>query len=109
MIFTTETTRVKTGCGHLYVTLSTDPALKHVSLILGKTGGCAAAFFYSLAKVINLAVSAGVDMSEISKGLKGIGCPSPTWEGNQQILSCSDALSRVIEQHSQTMKTNSRP
>jgi hypothetical protein len=29
--------------------------------------------------------------------LEGIGCPLPTWDGSVQILSCPDAVAKMLE------------
>jgi hypothetical protein len=94
-----ETPRIKTGCGFLYVTDNTTSEYKEVVFKLGKTGGCAAALLQALAVVTSLALRAGVSKEKIMDKWKGIGCPSPIWDGGVQILSCPDAIAQVLQKN----------
>lgn len=87
----------KTGCGKLYVTDNTEGEFKEVFLRLGKPGGCAAAFLQALARVSSFALRAGVPKERIVQACKGIGCPSPMWDGSVQHLSCPDAIAKALE------------
>ena len=44
-----------------------------------------------------MALRSGIDTNSIIGQLRGIRCPSPSWEKGGRIFSCSDAIARVIE------------
>jgi ribonucleoside-diphosphate reductase alpha chain len=92
-----ETPRKKTGCGYLYLIDCTNTKYPEVFLKLGKTGGCAAAFLQALAKVISLGLRRRLEKEDVIHMLEGIGCPLPTWDGSVQILSCPDAVAKMLE------------
>jgi len=92
-----ETHRVRTGCGNLYVTVNRDgrgPA--EVFMRMGKAGGCAAAQAEAVARLVSLALRCGVALPEVVRELRGIRCPSPAWEKGGPVLSCPDAVARVL-------------
>ncbi|MBU1913013.1 MAG: adenosylcobalamin-dependent ribonucleoside-diphosphate reductase [Candidatus Omnitrophica bacterium] len=93
------TTKVATGCGNLYITINVDDkALPfEVFIQMGKAGGCAASQLEAIGRLVSLALRSGVENSKIVEQLRGIRCPSPSWEKSGRIFSCSDAISRVLE------------
>jgi len=100
----TETTatvaRVSTGCGSLYITVAYDEkGIFEVFATLGKSGACAAAQLEAICRLITLALRSGVDVASVVKQLRGIRCPSISWEGGKSILSCADAIASVLEKH----------
>jgi ribonucleoside-diphosphate reductase alpha chain len=94
------TTKVNTGCGSLYITVSyDDKGIFEVFSTLGKSGACAAAQLEAICRLISTALRSGVDVAQIVKQLRGIRCPSISWEGGKSILSCADAIASVLEKH----------
>ena len=92
------TSRVATGCGSIYITVnSDDQGICEVFSHLGKAGGCASAQLEAIGRLISLALRSGVEVSAISKHLRGIRCPSIAWEEGKSILSCPDAIGGVLE------------
>ena len=65
---------------------------------MGKAGGCAMSQLEAIGRLVSLALRSGVNLDSIIDQLRGIRCPSPSWEkGGGRIFSCSDAIARVME------------
>lgn len=92
-----KTTRKKTGCGYIYLTDCTDAEYKEVFIKLGKTGGCPAAFLQALAKIISLGLRRKLENEDIVRMLLDIRCPQPMWSGGEQVLSCPDAVAKMLD------------
>lgn len=97
------TTKIATGCGNLYVTINEDEQGLPFELFtsMGKAGGCAMSQLEALGRLVSLAFRSGIDTNSIIEQLRGIRCPSPSWEKGGRIFSCSDAIARVIERRMQ--------
>lgn len=95
-----STLLMHTGCGKMYVTINEDSeGVFEVFTQLGKCGGCTATQSEAIARLISLALRAGVDTSRIIEQLKGIRCPSPTLTEGGAILSCPDAVAKALESY----------
>lgn len=90
----TETHRVKTGCGNLYVTYSTDPKCFELDLRLGKSGGCCQAMLEVIRGLITIARRQlnPIPRKLIIHQLQGIRCP----QDSPHIPSCPQAVCQIL-------------
>jgi len=105
------TTKVGTGCGNLYVTMNEDEngLPFEVFMQMGKAGGCAMSQLEAIGRLLSLAMRSGIEINSIIEQLRGIRCPSPSWEKGGRIFSCSDAIARVIEKRLIKAKSEDKP
>ena len=92
------TRRVNTGCGKLYITVNFDQqGICELFTHLGKAGGCACSQLEAISRLISLALRSGVEVKAIIRQLAGVGCPSPAWNNDTLVLSCADAVAKVLD------------
>ncbi|MGE4357971.1 MAG: vitamin B12-dependent ribonucleotide reductase [Candidatus Omnitrophota bacterium] len=106
-----STTKINTGCGNLYITINEDEEGHpfEVFMQMGKAGGCAASQLEAIGRLVSLALRSGINPAPIIEQLKGIRCPSPSWEnGGTRIFSCADAIGRVLERRLAQIKKPSQ-
>ncbi len=97
------TERVKIGCGNLYVTVNSDEnGICEVFTGLGKNGGCPSQS-EATARLVSMALRAGIEVQEVIDQLKGIRCMSTIRKSSLskdlKVLSCPDAIGKAIEKY----------
>lgn len=95
------TTRRKTSCGDLYLTVNRDQKSDRpfeAFATMGKAGGCEGSFNEAIGRLISLCMRAGVTPRDIVKQLIGIRCNKPFGIGPDKVLSCSDAIAKIFNQ-----------
>lgn len=103
------TEKVKIGCGNLYITVNYDEqGVCEVFTNTGRAGGCPSQS-EATARLMSVALRAGVDSEELIRQLKGIRCPSTIRQQGMAVTSCPDAIAKAIEKVMQASKTNQIP
>ncbi|MFA5859830.1 MAG: TSCPD domain-containing protein, partial [Elusimicrobiota bacterium] len=94
------TMKMRTGCGNMYVTINEDEhGPCEIFTQLGKSGGCTMSQSEAVARLVSLALRAGINPMEIIEQLRGIRCPSPAFQEGKAVLSCPDAMARSLEDY----------
>ncbi len=92
------TTKIKTGLGQLYVTVTElDGQPFEIFATIGKSGRSTTAKTEAIGRLVSLALRSGVKVGEIVEQLKGIGGEHPVFQDGGLVLSIPDAISRVLE------------
>jgi ribonucleoside-diphosphate reductase alpha chain len=92
------TTRVVTGLGRLYVTVSElNGQPFEVFATIGKSGRSTTAKTEAIGRLVSLALRSGVAVEKIIEQLKGIGGEHPVFQNGGLILSIPDAIAHVLE------------
>jgi ribonucleoside-diphosphate reductase alpha chain len=92
------TTRMKTGYGHLYVTVTEyDGKPFEVFATIGKSGRSTTAKTEAIGRLASLALRSGIKVNEIVNQLKGIGGEHPVFQNGGLVLSIPDAIARVLD------------
>jgi len=91
------TQKVKIGCGNLYVTVNYDEnGICEVFTNLGRAGGCPSQS-EATSRLVSTALRSGIDIRAVIEQLRGIRCHSTLRKGDVKVLSCPDAIGRVLE------------
>lgn len=91
------TEKFRIGCGNLYVTVNYDEnGICEVFTNTGRAGGCPSQS-EATSRLVSIALRAGVDEEAIVEQLKGIRCPSTIRQKGLKVLSCPDAIGRLIQ------------
>lgn len=107
------TERTKIGCGNLYVTVNADDhGVCEVFTSLGRAGGCPSQS-EATARLVSMALRAGLSVEDITEQLKGIRCLSTLKRGpgenGSRVLSCPDAIGKAIERFHKQQKLLREP
>jgi len=91
------TERVRIGCGSLFVTVNyDDQGICEVFTNLGRAGGCPSQS-EATGRLLSMALRSGVDPHVLVEQLRGIRCHSTLRQPDLKVLSCPDAIGRVLE------------
>ncbi len=92
------TTKMKTGMGNLYVTVTEYEGQPfEVFATIGKSGRSTTAKTEAIGRLVSLALRAGVHVSKVVDQIKGIGGEHPVFQEGGLVLSIPDAIARVLE------------
>jgi ribonucleoside-diphosphate reductase alpha chain len=91
------TERIRTGHGNIYITINFDEADQpfEVFATLGKAGSSDSAQLEAVARLVSMALRAGVDPEEVVAQLRGI-TDEPVWDSGVLIRSAPDALAHAL-------------
>lgn len=96
-ITTGFTEKVRIGCGNLYITVNYDEhGICEVFTNTGRAGGCPSQS-EATSRLVSIALRSGIDVKSIVEQLKGIRCPSTIRQKDMKVMSCPDAIGRLIE------------
>ena len=91
------TEKIKIGCGNLYVTVNyDDQGICEVFTNLGRAGGCPSQS-EATSRLVSTALRSGMAPETIIEQLKGIRCHSTLRQKGLKVLSCPDAIGKVLE------------
>lgn len=92
------TTKIKTGLGYLYVTVTEHNNHPfEVFATIGKSGRSTTAKTEAIGRLISLAFRAGVKVDKVVNQLTGIGGEHPVFQEGGLVLSIPDAIARVLQ------------
>ncbi|MFZ1983453.1 MAG: vitamin B12-dependent ribonucleotide reductase, partial [Desulfatitalea sp.] len=92
------TTKIRTGYGQLYVTVTEFNGRPfEVFATIGKSGRSTTAKTEAIGRLVSLALRSGVEVKQIVDQLKGIGGEHPIFQEDGLVLSIPDAIARVLE------------
>ncbi len=100
------TEKVRIGCGNLYITVNyDDQGICEVFTNLGRAGGCPSQS-EATGRLVSMALRSGMDVQILIDQLKGIRCHSTLRKNGLKVLSCPDAIGKVLEKVVQTLPSN---
>jgi len=103
------TTKMVTGMGNLYVTVTEYEGRPfEVFATIGKSGRSTTAKTEAIGRLVSLALRSGVMVDTVVDQLKGIGGEHPVLQKDGLVLSIPDAISRVLEKRYLQNQTHSR-
>ncbi len=92
------TSKIKTGLGRLYVTVTElDGNPFEVFATIGKSGRSTTAKTEAIGRLVSLALRSGVHVGEVVDQLKGIGGEHPVFQNGGLVLSIPDAIGHVLD------------
>jgi ribonucleoside-diphosphate reductase alpha chain len=92
------TTKIRTGMGMLYVTVTEFNGHPfEVFATIGKSGRSTTAKTEAIGRLVSLAFRAGVKVDKVVEQLMGIGGEHPVFQEGGLVLSIPDAIGRVLE------------
>jgi ribonucleoside-diphosphate reductase alpha chain len=92
------TTKMMTGMGNLYVTVTEYNGKPfEIFATIGKSGRSTTAKTEAIGRLVSLALRSGVEVETIVKQLEGIGGEYPVFQKDGLVLSIPDAISRVFK------------
>lgn len=95
------TEKIKIGCGNLYVSVNEDEkGICEVFTNTGRAGGCSSQS-EATARLISIALRSGLSVDVITEQIKGIRCPACIRREGVNVMSCPDAIARVISKYSE--------
>jgi ribonucleoside-diphosphate reductase alpha chain len=104
-ILSSYTTKVTTGCGSLYVTVSYKEDKRPIEVFahLGKAGGCSACQVNIITLLLSRSLRYGIPLDVLLDKMLGAQCASIAWDDGVKILSCPDAIAQVLANHEKTI------
>ena len=101
------TKKVPIGCGNLYVTVNHDEhGVCEIFTNTGKSGGCPSQS-EAAARLASIALRSGVSIDEVIHQLRGIRCPACQRNPKVKVLSCPDAIGRMLEEAKKQIENTS--
>jgi ribonucleoside-diphosphate reductase alpha chain len=93
------TTKIRTGMGHLYVTVTEYNGRPfEVFATIGKSGKSTTAKTEAIGRLISLALRSGVTVDNIVEQVKGIRGEHTVFHNGELVLSIPDAIGQILEQ-----------
>jgi ribonucleoside-diphosphate reductase alpha chain len=87
-----------TSCGTVYVTVNfLEGKPWELFSRLGKAGNCTSCQTEALTRALTLALRYGATIPDLVKQLTGLRCHQPHVSEGEEILSCPDAISKVLK------------
>ncbi|HHV95358.1 MAG TPA: vitamin B12-dependent ribonucleotide reductase [Clostridiaceae bacterium] len=106
VITTGFTEKVRIGCGNLYITVNYDEhGICEVFTNLGRGGGCPSQS-EATSRLVSIALRAGMDVQSLVEQLKGIRCATTIKQRGLKVMSCPDAIGKVIEKVAKLQSSN---